>query len=244
VNLVTSRQNPKFKRLRANLKGSTVDGIMPVEGPKLIDQALAGGLEAREVWTTGERAQGLEHVVHYRVPEDMYRQLSPTRSGRPPLAIFQQPTLRTMCASTGRWMLLDQVQDPGNAGALVRAAAGFGLDGVALRRPCVHPFHHACIRGSAGSVFRIPLLEWPTKDDELPSLDLVGAVSRGGTELDRFQWPDNFVLVLGNEGHGLSDEIAGRVRHQIRIPTLDRVESLNVTGAAHILLYHFARQRP
>jgi tRNA G18 (ribose-2'-O)-methylase SpoU len=130
---------------------------------------------------------------------------------------------------------LDQIQDPGNAGALVRAAVAFDIDGIIWHTPCVYPYHHACIRASAGAVFHIRNLVF--QDENLSDLNLIGAESRGEYGIQDFSWPRDLVLVMGNEGHGLSALVRKHLKTTVSIPIPGKAESLNVAGAAHILLY-------
>ena len=174
----------------------------------------------------------------------MYRAVSPTKTGNPPLALFANPGLpiaKENHLKTGRFLLLDQIQEPGNAGALIRAAAAFGFQGVLWHEPCVFPFHHGCIRSSAGSLFHLPQFRFdPTLGNLLPKV--IGTAARGHAEVDRYHWPANFILAMGNEGHGHSPEVSGLVSARVTIPMETTVESLNVAGAAHILMYRLYRE--
>nr|WP_243436226.1 RNA methyltransferase [Acanthopleuribacter pedis] len=175
----------------------------------------------------------------------MYGPLSPTRSGKPPLAVFDKnDLLQQKPPTTGRLLLLDAVQEPGNTGALIRAAAAFDFDGVVYALPGCSPFHHACIRASAGTVFHIKhyalsedsLAAWLT-ENPLPIFGADGA----GRDLHDLTWPRDLVLAMGNEGHGLREHLRARLTDLVAIPIQPRVESLNVAGAAHILMYAMTR---
>jgi len=229
---IRSRANKAFKAIRA-AKPSFGSETILVEGDKLIAQALAAGSRPLEVWGI-EDSGGRWSCPEYLVPEDFYTQISPTRSGRPPLAVFPAPALNETRPTRGRHLLLDRIQDPGNAGALVRAAAAFGFDGVCWVQPCVYPFHHATIRASAGSVLRIAQTLWSAGPSSLP---LIGSTLVDAVDLREYAWPEDFVLAMGNEGHGLSNDLEARLDTRITIPVSDRVESLNVAGAAHVLMF-------
>ena len=240
---IESRSNPRYKALRLLTKTGFDSSMILVEGPKLIDEALKAGLQPDCFWSYAP-APMAKHETVYLIPEKMYRAASPTKSGQPPLALFATPTLAPITAQRlrrGRYLLLDQVQEPGNAGALVRAAVGFGLDGVLWRKPCVFPFHHACIRASAGTLFHIK--QYLVDDAALDAADVcwIGAESEGGSSLASFSWPRDLVLAMGNEGHGLSPAVKKRLRETVSIPISAHAESLNVAGAAHILMYEMSR---
>jgi len=213
-----------------------------VEGEKLIGEALRAGLKPESLWLDGPSSFDPGCPL-FQVPSQMYRAASPTRSGQAPLAVFPAPTFADASALTaGRYLLLDSVQEPGNAGALVRAAAAFQLDGVLWCQPCVYPYHHACIRASAGSVFHIA--QYLFDPETSIGLPLIGTGTKAASNLDTYQWPEHFILVLGNEGHGLRETLNNRLADSVHIPTSTAVESLNVAGAAHILLYQMTRHHP
>ena len=236
---ITSRSNPELKALR-KLKAGFGNEHIVVEGEKLIREALEAGLTPQSIWTDEDLPFPFS-CRQYLLSAPLYRSISPTKTGNAPLAVFGAPELRESNRDEhlqGRWLLLDQIQDPGNAGALVRAAAAFGMSGILWNAPCVYPFHHACIRASAGTVFHLPQLRYgPLPDDTV----LIGAEADGDHDMASFTWPDNMVLIMGNEGHGLSADMRRRLTYTVRIAIDPKVESLNVAGAAHILMYHLSR---
>jgi len=233
---ISSRHNPRFKVLQALKCGrlSPQDSIL-VEGEKLIAEALAAGLVLKELWS----CRPVEDMPdeQYFVSEEMYRQISPTLHGQPPLGVFR-PLPEPSSWSDGPILLLDGIQDPGNAGAMVRAARAFAVEQFAWLKPCVSPYHHAVIRGSAGSVFRGKHRQFElfNHSEWFPDRPLVVAC-RGGLPLPDFVWPKNFVLCMGNEGHGHRRELLEQAGLRVGIPQSGDVESLNVSGALHILLY-------
>lgn len=236
---ITSRTNPRVKGLVKALKARFDADWVGVEGEKLIAEARRAGLIPDSIWSTS--ALDLTAGVQgYLVPDHVYRLLSPTKSGRPPLAVFKPPELAGLAVheiSRGRWLVLDRVQAPGNAGALVRAAAAFGFDGILWHQPCVYPFHHACIRASAGAVFHVQHYSIHDLAGLQQTMAVIGADAHHAQPLVKFTWPLHFALVLGSEGGGLSADIQPHLSHRLRIETTDRVESLNVAGAAHILMH-------
>ena len=242
---IQSRSNPKLKALKKlHGAGFNSEHIL-VEGSKLLEEALKAGWKPLQLWSDGTDTPAVLECPHFRLSPQLYRQVSPTKSGHSPLAVFAVPQLPHIGAQQlekGRYLLLDRIQEPGNAGALVRAAAAFDLAGVLWLRPCVFPFHHACIRASAGAVFHLPSYRITFEEQLFRELRLIGAEARGQCRLEDFRWPENFILALGNEGHGLSLDIKSRMDTSLRIPMSERVESLNVAGAAHILMQHCYRQ--
>lgn len=244
---IRSAQNPEVKWIR-KLKRQR-DSHFLVEGPKLLSQAVSVGMELETLWMADEhetavRELGFKTSIR-RVPASVYDSISPTKVAQGPIGVFRRPErfVKSFEACTGRFLLLDHVQDPGNAGALIRAAAAFGLDGLVWFGDHPDLFHHALIRGSAGTVFSLNHFE-----ADLEALEagppLLGTDATRGRELPAFKWPDSFLICLGNEGHGLTPNIEGMCSDFVSIPISPNVESLNVAGAAHVLLYSIKNPLP
>jgi TrmH family RNA methyltransferase len=142
--------------------------------------------------------------------------------------------------------VLDGLQDPGNAGAVVRAAEAFGATGVLFVKGSAGPFHPKTLRASAGSVFRVPFLAGVPADEAagmLRRLDIYAAMPFTGSErlAEDADFTRPCALVVGNEGRGVSEELRA-VATSVAIPTMG-VESLNASVAAAVLLYEIRRQR-
>ena len=143
-------------------------------------------------------------------------------------------------------LILDGVQDPGNAGAIVRSAEAFGATGVLFLKGSVSPYNPKTLRASAGSLFRVPALHGV---DPAVALALVrehgaalyAATSAGGRPLDQTDLTAASAIVIGSEAHGVGPELSD-VARAVSIRTTG-VESLNAAVAASVLLYEARRQR-
>ena len=147
-------------------------------------------------------------------------------------------------------VVLDGLQDPGNAGAIVRAAEAFGATGAIFLKGTVSPYNPKTLRASAGSLFRLPMLHGVDAECALPALAESGVrlfaalpANRNGSTrpLDAVDLTVNCGLIIGNEARGVSPELRSTAQH-VSIPTVG-VESLNAALAAGILLYEARRQR-
>jgi len=140
------------------------------------------------------------------------------------------------------------VQDPGNLGAIIRAAEAAGASGVVTTRGGADPFHPRAVRGSAGSILRVPVAR-ESDPSSLPSrlrsrgLSIAAAVPRGGTRYDRADLAGPLALLVGSEGSGLPPELERSVDLRVTIPMMGRVESLNVAVSTALLLFEARRQR-
>jgi TrmH family RNA methyltransferase len=144
-------------------------------------------------------------------------------------------------------VVLAGLQDPGNVGAIVRAAAAFGAAGVVAIEGTANPFSWKALRGAMGGTFRLPVAARGTAPDVIAAahdqnVRLVAAVPRGGTPLHRVDFRQPIAIVMGGEGAGVSTAIMAAADDSLTIPMRAPVESLNVAVAAALVLYEAARQ--
>jgi TrmH family RNA methyltransferase len=240
------------------LRGRQGDHAL-LEGPHLIEEALACGIELESVLATAEALARPEISLlagalrrrPLEVAPAVLDSLADSDSPRGILALARLPRggVETIPVRDGVGVLyLDGVQDPGNVGALARVAEAFGADALALGPGSAHPNHPRALRASAGSLLRMPAAH----DVAVAALDgRLGTSARwaalaahGGVALDRLSWRRGaWVLAVGAEGAGLSPEVERRVDERWTIPLAGRVESLNVAVAAGVALYAFAAAR-
>jgi TrmH family RNA methyltransferase len=144
------------------------------------------------------------------------------------------------------FLLLDDVQDPANVGAILRSGEAYGATGAVLTPGCAWPFSPRALRASAGSAFRLPVaasvpareaVAWARRH----GIALAGAAAHGGTAPEALGSLRPLVLVIGSEGHGISAEIAGSLDHCVTLPLAGRVDSLNAAVAAGVLLHVLTR---
>jgi TrmH family RNA methyltransferase len=198
----------------------------------------------------GRRA-GIKIVM---VPDAVMSKVSATETSQGVMTLVRPPewTFEQMFSGIAMLVALDGVQDPGNAGAILRAAEAFGATGAIFLKGSVSPYNPKTLRASAGSLFRVPLLhgmeaaamlaafgsrgEEPLLYAAVPARD--GKAARAPAEVD---FRTSCVLIVGNEARGVGPELRAAAM-EISIPTAG-VESLNAAMAAGILLYEARRQR-
>jgi TrmH family RNA methyltransferase len=145
-------------------------------------------------------------------------------------------------------LVLAGLQDPGNVGAIVRAAAAFGASGVVAIEGTANPFGWKALRGAMGGTFRLPIAARGSLPDVVAAahelgVRLVAAVPRGGTPLPDLDLREPTAIVLGGEGAGLSSAVIAAVAETVSVPMQAPVDSLNVAIAAALILYEAMRQR-
>ncbi len=242
------RHGSRVKDLRKRVKQRR-DGEVVVDGRRLVADLIRWGIPIRELYLTTDLLNEAEIVGWaeraaevYEVESSVLKDIAPTRSPQGVLAVAQEPKLPRWNASGGIGLWLERVQEPGNLGAIVRAAAGLGAATVMLSPDCADPFGPAAVRGSAGSVFRLPVERGVSADGAVERLRTVGgevwASGAGGRPLDGWRTTEPCLILLGAEGPGLSSEAIDLADGTVTIPMSREIESLNVAVATGILLQH------
>lgn len=274
---ISSRQNAVVKRFRDLARASrpggggargNPDDVQPVllDGEHLVQEALACDIPVEIAAFADTRLSAarsplgqIAQDIQARggrvltVSEQVLTAMSPVQNPSGVVAIgFARPAPVRVAMSAGAGaalvVVLAGLQDPGNTGAIVRAAAAFGASGIVATEGTADPFGWKALRGAMGGTFRIPVAARSRVDDVVAVADefgvqLVAAVPRGGTPLTALDLRVPTALVLGGEGAGVAPEIANAVRHTVTIPMSAPVESLNVAVAAAVILYEAMRQR-
>jgi tRNA G18 (ribose-2'-O)-methylase SpoU len=213
-----------------------------VTPPRL--RALQDALEAR-----AGQAPGSAPVPIYVATQAVVDAIAGFHVHRGCLAIGERAAPRALPPGARGIIVLEDLVDVDNLGAIVRNACAFGVDALVLSPRCADPFYRKAIRVSLGAVFDLPvvrLASWPDDLDLLRRLGftLVAAVlAANATPLPRFTPPQRWALLLGAEGPGLSPEAVLRCHERVTIPmsTSNGVDSLNVATAAAVMLYALTR---
>jgi TrmH family RNA methyltransferase len=256
--MIRSRQNRRLKDMRALRRSK--DELAVLEGPHLVGEAMAAGLELEELLVTPEFAAGEEgrrllggaRRAAAEVAPELLRELADADAPQGVIATARLPR-RGIAALPrqrgGAYLFLDGVQDPGNLGALARVAEAAGAVGLACGPGCAHPNHPRALRGSAGSLLRLPVASEVAPGELARHLEPVGArwialVAHGGSDLYEATAAvdGTLVLALGAEGPGLSPEAAALAERRLHIPLVPPVESLNVATAAAVVLFELRRR--
>jgi len=145
-----------------------------------------------------------------------------------------------------RLIAMDGVQDPGNVGTIIRTADAAGFEGIILSNQCADVFSPKVLRATMGSIFRMGI----RMTEDLPGL-LAGMVKAGASVLSsqldgepfyqRSAMNERFVLVIGSEGNGVTDEVKAVATHKVKLPMRGGAESLNAAVAAGIMMYELTR---
>ena len=253
---LTSAKNPFLESVRrAAAAGRPLeDGSLVIEGPHLVAEALRGGCTLRRVVTTAqgrERYAKLLERLQVEITEVSARAFAATASTETAqeilaLAGWRPANWRKIAGPQALVVALDGIQDPGNAGTIVRSAEAFGASGVVLLEGTVRVANGKFLRATAGSIFRLPVLEAVKRVEFLEQarafgLALYALSARGGASLYAADLRIPSTLVVGGEGNGVSAELLA-ASTALSVPARN-VESLNAAVACSIALFETARQR-
>jgi len=251
--VLSSSSNPLLKEIRrAASRGSlTEQGYAVAEGAHLLDEAIESGIEIAAILTSdeidGEEYDWPPQAAIYQLPKALFREVATTDSPQGFITLVRprECHIGELFSSSSTTLLLDGIQDPGNAGAIVRAAEAFAATGVVFLKSTVSPFNPKCLRASAGSLFRLPYLNHPDPEPVRAAIAehgilLYAAMPEAELRIDQVDWSRPSAVVVGSEGRGVS-ELWSAGATPISIPTTG-VESLNAATAAAVILYE-ARKR-
>ena len=266
MELITSRRNPLVARLRAlhQPRGRREQGLLLLEGTHLLQEVLRLGFSPERVVATPdwiERHRPLLNagsLVVQPVAEEVLAAMATTEHPDGVVLTLAAAALSRPGSEAGFVLALDQLQDPGNLGTLLRTALAAGVDAVWLGGGA-DPWQPKVLRASAGAALAMPLRREADRGGLMPLLERAAAAGHqlvatlvengnspaGGGTVPYWQldWTQPTVLLLGNEGAGLHPDLAAMASRRVTIPHSGAVESLNVSVAAGPLLLERWRQR-
>ncbi len=260
--MITSPQNPLIKEIM-RIKREPARGAFLIEGPHLVEAALEGGAAFQAVVLStgfparhkGEKDKKLLDTLGktarlFEVPEALFHRLAETTTPQGILAwcSCKEAPLRDFTpAGPALIAVSDGIKEPGNLGALIRAADAAGADACIVTPGSVNVFSPKTLRASAGSFFHLPVMEagieelWRYCREK--GISLAGADAHRGKSIYAADLKSPIAIAFGSEAHGLTPGFMARADMLLKIPVRGRAESLNVGAAAAVFLFEAARQR-
>jgi TrmH family RNA methyltransferase len=223
-------------------------GAFLIEGARAISQVIENHPdEILEILAVEEPPPAYRRYPVRQVTESQFRSISRAKTPQGIAAVIRLP-LEIYSAGlpeqvSGKVLLMEDIQDPGNVGTLIRTAAAFDYSGVIMTESCADPFSPKCIQSTAGSVLSL----WLRRTDRY--LELTGELKKNGYELaaaelggdagpEVLRGREKLLLALGNEAAGLSPELLETADYRFRLPTVSsKAESLNVAACGAICIY-------
>ena len=245
---ITSLKNAKvtiWKSLK-DRKGRKETGCFLVEGRKMVEEAITSAFPVEAVLVDADRTAEFHlpgNVPVFTMPSHVLAAVCDTKT---PQGIAAVVRITEVELKGQRLVAMDGVQDPGNVGTIIRTADAAGFEGVILSSQCADVFSPKVLRATMGSIFRMGIRVTDDLPGVLSSMAAEGA-SVLSSQLDgepfyhRSSLNERFVLVIGSEGNGVTDEVKAIATHKVKLPMRGGAESLNAAVAAGIMMYELTR---
>ncbi|MFC1892573.1 TrmH family RNA methyltransferase [Chloroflexota bacterium] len=238
----------KWYKNLATKKGRLEAGAFLIEGDRAIKQIISSNPdEIIEILSTVELSPLYCSYTRRPLTDSQLRSISSTETPQGTIAVVRLPpdiySDQLPDSTGGKILLLEDVQDPGNVGTLIRTAAAFDFSGIIMTEKCADPLSPKCVQSTAGTVLSLWLRRTSRYLELVKRLkntgySLFATDLGGGEDPSVLQYPDKLLLALGNEASGLSNSILSASDYRLRVPTVrGKVESLNVAACGAICMY-------
>lgn len=245
-----TRAEIQFVRSLNDKRTRDAEGLFIAEGSKLVEEILASHLVVRHVYTTRRELHGAN--IELVTPQEMER-ISQLKNANDTLAIVEQPRYRLNREEVGKrlTLALDGVQNPGNLGTIIRLADWFGVEDIICSSECADCYNPKVVQATMGAILRVRV-HYTANLAELLSKSAAAGTPIYGTLLDgeniyTQELSSHGIIVMGNEGRGLSDACRRALTHKLFIPPYPAdaptSESLNVAMATGIIMAEFRRRK-
>lgn len=260
--MITSTANQRVKQVvqwQTKARERKKDNVFLAEGIKMYEEAPEAAV--REVYIIEETLQKmqadellrakLERTGYETVSLEVFQKMSDTQTPQGILTVLERPVYsmeEILKTENPLLVLLEDLQDPGNLGTILRTGEGAGVTAVIMTKNTVDIYNPKTIRATMGSIYRVPFLYVDSMEDTLVSLHNTGiktyaAHLQGETYYDSFSFTEGTAFLIGNEGNGLKKSTADMASSYLKIPMEGQVESLNAAIATSLLMYEAHRQR-
>lgn len=259
--MIESSANGKYKKIQKWMKQSRArrkDKVFVVEGWKMVREALERGLVLQLYCSQREQSRCKEMLGNNRdeavavelMSDTLFSKLSDTVTPQGILGVVKMPLYdreSIISQQNAKLLCLEDIQDPGNLGTMLRTAEGAGMSGIVLSGGCVDPFNPKVVRSTMGALFRIPMYTCENMAEEMCYLQTRGfrfyaAHLRGTKIFTEESYEGSIGILIGNEANGLSDKVADQAEIKVRIPMEGELESLNAAVSAALLMYEVHRK--
>ena len=255
--MITSLTNPKIKHINMLRKHSKIrkeEKLFIIEGLRMFeetpDELLEDVFVTQSFFDEYSDKKRLTHVAAQVVSDEVFKKMSDTVSPQGVMASVKCLSYReSEIAKEGCFLLmLEDIQDPGNLGTLIRTAEGAGVDAIVMSKGCVDIYSPKVIRSTMGAIFRMPFISvesMPRYIKYLREKDVkVYAAALGfDTEYTNADYTESIAIVIGNEGNGLTQSTIEAADRAVTIPMGGKLESLNAAVSGAILMYEARRNR-
>ena len=211
-----------------------------IEGIKLLEEAINNNIRIKKIYLTDRfdyKDLNLEKLNLIKVNQQVFQKLTSQKNPEGIIGVIEKKSLPKSKLDK-KLILLDNIRDPGNLGTIIRTADAAGFNQIVCSNNCADLFNEKTIRSSMGSIFHIPVLLNMDLNIVVDSLlnkqfEVIGTSLNGKLMyLNQIKVPTKFALILGNESHGVSNELQNKCTQLLKLPIFGKAESLNVSIAA------------
>ncbi len=256
IKVITSKDNPLIKLvcgLQSSAKTRKKEGLFVLEGLRICDDAMSNSIRFDKLIISNSAAEkhGEELSAFYKnaneiykIPDSLFAKISDTTSPQGIIAVVKTPEIPTKISKSGRYIALENLNDPSNLGAISRTAEALGVSGIILSSDSVDPYSPKSLRASMGTLLRMPVIVLNDFVSDLKNSGLktyACVVDRDAKSITDIKFSDGSVLIIGNEANGLSDEMKTNSNEQITIKMCGKAESLNAATAAAISMWEMMK---
>ena len=237
IKVITSKDNPRVKfalSLRDNKTREELHKFIG-ESKKSLELAVRQGL-VKEVFTY-EALDLDESITQYLVNENVMKKLSTSKNPEGVVFIANYPVFKK--DNFNKILFLDEINDPGNLGTMIRTALAFNFDAVFTSPNSVSLYNEKTLAACKGSNYLIPVFSKPLNEIKKDHKVIVTTLSDDSIDVNDLVAPDKFILVMGNEAHGVKKETINQADIKVKI-SISNIDSLNVGVAAGILMHKLA----
>ena len=256
--MITSASNQKIKNLISIIQKSKArreQDVFITEGVKMFQEApmdkIVEVYVAESFYETGTAREKILQCGYEILSDELFKKVSDTQTPQGILCVMKQYHYELedlFQKENPLFLILEDIQDPGNLGTMIRTAEGAGVDGIIMTKGTVDIYNPKTIRSTMGSVYRMPFIYTDDllgvmKQLQEKQVKLYAAHLKGNQFYHQLDFKGATAFLIGNEGNGLKDETADAADVYMKIPMEGKVESLNAAVASVILMYEAARQR-
>ena len=237
--LITSKDNNRIKEIRKLLtkKYSLEKGLFVIEGENLIEEAIKNHM-LKELYVLEGTTCNYDFNYNY-VTNDVMKSISNLKSTPRLLGISK---INNNNFIGNKIVILDNIQDPGNAGTIIRSSVAFNADTVVFSKDSVSPYNEKVLRSTGGMIFNTNILigniEELIKEIKDKNIKVIGTSLKSSISLEKLEKIDEFAIIFGNEGNGVKEDILNLCDKIVRIDMNPKCESLNVGVSSAIILYY------
>lgn len=267
---ITSKDNPKIKlyaKLSSSKKAREENGLFVLEGARLCSEAVdrwrEGKLDIHSVFASEKALEKYpEYIdsslftsrseIFHTIEDKICEKLSDTKGSQGIYIIANMSNNILSCEcikSNGKYLVMNNLQDPGNVGTILRTCDAVGADGVVMTNNCCDLYNPKTLRAAMGSVFRLNIFSCPDFSQAIKMFSECGVrsfaavVDKDASAVECVDFSNGAAVVIGNEGRGLTSEDAGYCDEKITIKMQGNIDSLNAAMAAGIILWEMKRKK-